>query len=74
MSFGSVAVIWPSLISTRIVEPQSKQGASIRTVFPLKSQLTASDSNPHWPNHFCWPSIVILYWVGRLLKGANEEM
>jgi hypothetical protein len=40
-------LIRPSFISTRIDDPQSRQGASIRTVFPLKSQLTASDSNPH---------------------------
>ena len=44
--FGTL-VIRPSFISTRMGNPQSRHGASIRTVFPLKSQLTASDSNPH---------------------------
>ncbi len=33
----------------------------IWTIFPGKSQQTASDSKPHCPNHFCSPSIVIRY-------------
>jgi hypothetical protein len=28
-------------------------GKSTVTVLPGKSRQTASDSNPHWPNHFC---------------------
>ena len=71
---GSVCWITPSWISTRIGDPQSGHGKSIRTFFPGKSQQTASDSNPHWPNHFCWPSMVMRYWVGRWLKGAKEVM
>ena len=72
ISSGSATKTSPSLISTWIGKPQSRQGKSIRTVLPGKSQQTASDSNPHCPNHFCWPSMVIRYWVGRLLKGAND--
>jgi len=71
---GSVFMMAPSRTSTRIGDPQSRHGASIWTVFSGNSQQTASDSNPHWPNHFCWPSMVIRYWVGRLLNGAKEEM
>jgi hypothetical protein len=71
---GSLFKTTPSRISTRIGSPQSRQGASIRTVLPANSQQTASDSNPHWPNHFCWPSIVMRYCVGRLLNGANEAI
>jgi len=71
---GSALSSDPSRISTLTGSPQSRQGASIRTVLPGKSQQTASDSNAHWPNHFCWPSIVTRYWVGRLLKGAKEAM
>ena len=69
---GSIFSTTPSRIATRIGSPQSKHGASIWTVFPGKSQQTASDSNAHWPNHFCWPSMVIRNWVGRLLKGAKD--
>lgn len=72
--WGSVLLTTPSFISTRMGDPQSKQRVLMVTVFPLKSQLTASDSNPHCPNHFCCPSIVIRCWVGRLLKGAKETM
>lgn len=71
---GSAFWIEPSFMSTLICDPQSRQGASTVTVLPGKSQLTASDSNPHWPNHLCWPSTVMRYWVGRLLKGGNEPM
>jgi hypothetical protein len=71
---GSAFWTTPSFILTLMDEPQSKQGASICTVLPEKSQPTASDSNPHWANHFCWPSIVMRYWVGRLLNGGNEPM
>jgi len=55
---GSSASIFPSFTSTRMGSPQSRHTESIRTVFPGKSQQTASDSNAHWPNHFCTPSIV----------------
>ena len=71
---GSALVTEPSFISTETGDPQSRQGASIRTFLPLKSQLTASDSNPHCPNHFCCPSTLMRYWLGRLLKGAKETM
>lgn len=54
--------------------PQSRHGQSIWTVFPGKSRLTAGASMPHCANHFCSPSIVIRYWVGRLLNGAKETM
>jgi hypothetical protein len=52
-SSGSAFRMIPSRISTWIGSPQSRQGALTRTVLPGKSQQTASDSNPHWPNHFC---------------------
>jgi len=52
-SLGSTLRMTPSRISTCMGSPQSRQGALIRTVLPGKSQQTASDSNPHWPNHFC---------------------
>ena len=71
---GSIFNISPSRISTRIGTPQCMQTVSIRTVFPGKSQLTASDSKAHWPNHFCSPSTVMGYWLGKLLKGARETM
>jgi hypothetical protein len=71
---GSAFRMTPSRMSTRIGSPQSGQGVSTRTVFPGKSQQTASDSNAHCANHFCCPSIVIRNWVGRLLNGAKEAM
>ncbi len=71
---GSSASMVPSLTSTRTGSPQSRHTESIRTVLPGNSQQTASDSNAHWPNHFCSPSTVNRYWVGRLLKGANDTM
>ena len=71
---GSSTSTVPSFTSTRIGSPQSRHTESIRTVFPGKSQQTASDSNAHWANHFCWPSMVNRWWVGRLLKGGNETM
>lgn len=71
---GSSTSILPSLTSTRIGSPQSRHTELMRTVFPGKSQQTASDSNAHWPNHFCWPSMVRRNWFGRLLKGANDTM
>jgi hypothetical protein len=55
---GSSASIAPSFTSTRMGSPQSRHRESIRTVLPGKSQQTASDSNAHWPNHFCSPSMV----------------
>jgi hypothetical protein len=48
----------PSFTSTRMGSPQSRHTESICTVFPGKSQQTASDSNAHWANHFCSPSTV----------------
>ena len=66
--------ILPSRSTTWRGSPQSRQGKSTVTVLPGKSQQTASDSNAHWPNHFCWPSMVMRYWVGRLLKGAKETI
>jgi hypothetical protein len=61
-------------MTTDMGSPQSRQGASIRTVLPGKSQRTASDSNPHWANHFRSPSTVTRYWVGRLWNGGKETM
>lgn len=72
--FGSSLNTAPSFISMRRGAPQSRHGASIRTTLPGLSQQTASDSNPHWPNHFCTPSTLIRYCVGRLLKGAKLLM
>jgi len=72
MPSGSDARIVPSRISIEMSSPQSRHGASTRTVCPGVSQLTASDSKPHWPNQPCWPSMEMRYWVGRLLNGANE--
>ena len=71
---GSSVSIVPSFTSTRIGSPQSRHSESIRTVLPGNSQQTASDSNAHSPNHFCCPSTVNRYWVGRLLKGAKDTM
>lgn len=68
------SITLPSFISTRTGSLQSRQGASMVTVFPGKIQLTARDSNPHCPNHFCLPSTEIRYWVGRLLNGAKLPM
>lgn len=61
-------------MTTRSGSPQSRQGKSTVTALPGNSQPTASDSNAHWPNHFCCPSMVIRYCVGRLLKGAKDTM
>ena len=66
--------ILPSWISTLNGSPKSRQGKSTVTGLPGKSQQTASDSKAHWPNHFCCRSMVMRYWVGRLLKGAKETM
>jgi|GEM_PF-2386218 hypothetical protein len=74
MVSGSARTITPSLTSTHIDSPQSRQGVSMRTVFPGYSQLTASDSKAHCPNPFGSPSTLILNWVGWLLNGANEAM
>jgi len=52
-SLGSTLRMTPSRTSTCMDSPQSRQGALMRTVLLGKSQQTASDSNPHWPNHFC---------------------
>ncbi len=72
--FGSSPSISPSFTSTRIGSPQSRHTESMRTVLPGKSQQTASDSNAHWPNHRCSPSMVNRYCVGRLLNGAKDTM
>ncbi len=69
---GSWDSILPSFTLTCMGSPQSRHTESICTVFPGKSQQTASDSKAHWANHFCSPSMVNRYWVGRLLKGAKE--
>ena len=69
---GSRDSILPSFTLTCTGSPQSRHGESICTVLPGNSQQTASDSKAHWPNHFCSPSMVIRYGVGRLLKGAIE--
>jgi hypothetical protein len=74
MFSGSTINISSSRITTTMGSPQSKQGASILTVFSGKSQRTASASNPHWANHFCSPSMVRRYWLGRLLNGATETI
>ena len=71
---GDASRISPSRIRTRIGSLQSRQGQSIWTCLPGKSQLTASDSNPHWPYHLCSPSTVIRYWVGMFENGAKEAM
>ena len=67
-------MISSSRMRTTIGSPPSRQGASMRTSCPGNSQRTASDSKPHWPYHFCSPSTLILYCVGRLENGANEWM
>ena len=72
MVLGEVYKTWPSSISMAIGSPQSRQGASIRIVLPGNNQPTASDSKPHCADHFCSPSMVMRYWVGRLLNGAND--
>jgi hypothetical protein len=61
MVTGDADMTSPSRISTEIGSPQSKQGQSTSTVSPGKSQQTASDSNPHWANHFCSPLMVMRY-------------
>lgn len=71
---GSSVSIVPSLTSTRTGSPQSRHSESIRTVLPGNSQQTASDSNAHWPYHFCTPSTVMRWWVGRWLNGANDTI
>jgi hypothetical protein len=50
---GEASRISPSRIRTRIGSLQSRQGQSIAISLPGYSQLTASDSNPHWPYQFC---------------------
>jgi len=72
MPCGSTLSITPSFRVTRIGSPQSRHGASMVMDCPGKSQQTASDSKPHWPNHFCLPPTLIRYWVGTLLNGAKE--
>jgi hypothetical protein len=72
MEGGEASRISASRIRTRIRWLQSRQGQSIWTCLPGKSQLTASDSNPHCPYHFCSPSTDIRYWVGMLENGAKE--
>ena len=70
LAIGSIAlvvsvVLW--LFNPAPIRQRLAQG-----VLPGKSQQTASDSKAHWANHFCSPSMVIRYCVGRLLKGAME--
>jgi len=62
--FGSAFSMTPSFISMVIGSPQSRQGEAMRIVFPGNSQLTASDSNAHWANHFCSPSTETRNCVG----------
>jgi len=69
---GEASRISPSRIRTRIGSLQSRHGQSICICLPGKSQLTASDSNPHCPYHFCSPSTEIRYWVGVLENGAGD--
>ena len=64
----------PSRISMTMGSPQSRQGASTRTVSPGKSQVAEVASKPHWANHFCSPRTVTRYCVGRLLRGGKEAM
>jgi len=71
---GEASKISPSRIRTRIGSLQSRQGQSIWTSLPGKSQLTASDSNPHCPYHFCRPSTETKYCVGMLENGAKDAM
>ena len=72
ISSGSARRISPSRTTTRTGSPQSRQGASMVTFLPGKSQQTASASKPHWAHH-CWtPPTVMRMWVGRLLNGAKE--
>ncbi len=71
---ASAFSITPSRTVTVSGSPQSRQGAWTVMDLPGKSQQTASASNPHWANQFCFPSTVTRYWVGRLLNGAKEAM
>ena len=73
-SSGSHESTSPSSISTEIDSPQSGQTVSILINLPGNSQHTASDSVPHWPNHFCSPSTLILYWLGWSEKGQMVTM
>src|SRR5207244_12250675 len=54
--------------------PQSRHGASMRTVSPGNSQVTEVATKPHCANHFCSPPTLTRYWVGRLLSGGNDAM
>jgi hypothetical protein len=74
MPSSSEGSITPSCTVTLMGSPQSKQGASMVMDVAGKSQQTASDSNPHCPNHFCSPATVMRYCVGTLLNGPNEAM
>ena len=71
---GSTQVMRPSRISTVTGSPQSRHGASTRTVSPGKSHVADVASNPHCANQRCSPPTVIRYWVGRLLSGGNDAM
>ena len=71
---GAASNSWPSRMRTASGWAQSRQRASMRTSLPGKSQLTASDSSPHCPYHFCCPSTVMAYWVGRLENGEKPTM
>ncbi len=73
-SSGSHESTSPSRISTEIDSPKSGQTVSILINLPGNSQHTASDSVPHWPNHFCSPSTLILYWLGWSEKGQMVTM
>ena len=64
----------PSRISTVTGSPQSRHGASTRTVSPGNSHVADVASNPHWANQRCSPRTVMRYWVGRLFRGGNEAM
>ena len=69
---GSAETMRPSRTTTRSASPQSRQGASMVTSLPGKSQQTASASKPHWANQRCCPSTLMRYCVGTLLNGAKD--
>jgi len=71
--FGLTSRISSSRMRTTIGCPQSRQRVSMRISLPGKSQRTASASSPHWPYHFCSPSMVTKYWVGTLENGAQDS-
>lgn len=71
---GSTATTSPSRISRRMGSPQSKQGASTRTVAPGNSHVTDVASKPHWANQRDSPRTVTRYWVGWLFSGGNDAM